>query len=253
MEKKGVKKVKIMNASNKKPKRKEASRIKTGTTNFDSLVEGGFEKRSTNLILGGSGSGKTIFGIQFLVEGMKNKEKCLYISFEERKDEFYKNMSGVGINLENFEKKGDFYFLEYTPQKVKTMLEEGGGAVETLVLTKGITRVVIDSISSFTLLFEKELGKKEAALALFGLLKGWNCTTILISDEDSIDETESSKVIDQEVDSIIKLYFDRGSDSRQRYIEILKMRGTNHSLFVHPFDITNKGLVVSKSHASIKK
>ena len=72
-------------------------------------------------------------------------------------------------------------------------------------------------------------------------------------DEDSIDETESSKIIDQEVDSIIKFYFERDSDQRDRYMEILKMRGTNHSLEVYSFKIDNNGLsvgsVTSRKHS----
>jgi circadian clock protein KaiC len=216
------------------------------------LIEGGFEEKSTNLIVGGSGSGKTMFGVQFLLEGMKNNENCLFISFEERKEAFYSNFKGIGIDLGKYESSGKFFFLEYTPQKVKTMLEEGGGAIEALVLTKNISRIVIDSISSFTLLFDKELEKKEAALALFTLLKSWNCTTVLIADEDSIDENESSKMIDQEVDSIILMHFDRKSKERTRSLEILKMRGTNHSLGVHGFKISDEGLVVNKAQSNKK-
>jgi len=227
-------------------KQKRYERAGTGIKNFDSLIEGGFREDSTNLVVGGSGSGKTIFGMQFLVDGMEKGDPCLYISFEERKNEFFKNLSRVGIDVEKYEKQGKFFFLEYTPQKVKTMLDEGGGAIETLVLTKSVKRIVIDSISSFTLLFEKELQKKDAALALFGLLKGWDCTTVLISDEDSIDQKETSKIIDQEVDSITLMYFKRGGKVRKRFIEVLKMRGTNHSLKVHSFEIGDKGLVVSK-------
>ena len=102
-------------------------RIATGIKNFDSLIEGGFEKNSTNLVVGSSGSGKTIFAVEFLIEGMKNGENCLYITFEERKDEFYANMLEFGWDLAKYEKEEKFFFLEYTPEKVKTMLEEGGG------------------------------------------------------------------------------------------------------------------------------
>ena len=41
-------------------------------------------------------------------------------------------MLRLGFNLENYEKKGKFHFLEYTPEKVKTLLEEGGGIIETV-------------------------------------------------------------------------------------------------------------------------
>src|SRR3989344_5161546 len=121
---------------------KENKRVPTGIPNFDELMEGGFERNSTNMIVGGSGSGKSIFAAQFLVEGMKHGEKCLYVTFEEKKEQFYKNMLEFGWDLEEYEKKKLFTFLEYTPVKVKTMLEEGGGAIETAIIRQGITRIV---------------------------------------------------------------------------------------------------------------
>ena len=66
---------------------KSVERIPTGIQNFDELIEGGFEKYSTNLLVGGSGSGKSIFAAQFLIDGIKKKERCLYITFEEKKQE----------------------------------------------------------------------------------------------------------------------------------------------------------------------
>ena len=86
-------------------------RIPTGIPNFDRLIEGGFEKASTNLVVGGPGSGKTIFATEFLVNGIHCGENCLYVTFEERKEEFYHNMLRFGWNLEEYEKKSLFTFL----------------------------------------------------------------------------------------------------------------------------------------------
>jgi len=235
----------------KKSISKKIKRVSTGVPNFDKLVEGGFEKNSSNLLVGTSGAGKTIFGTQFLIEGIKNKEKCLYVSFEEKKTDFYKNMLSLGINLEQLEKQKQFFFLEYTPQKVKAMLEEGGGSIEATVLTEKISRVVIDSISSFLLLFEKELEKKESILSLMTLLKGWECTTLLISEEDP-QERADSKMLDLEMDAIILLYLLKVKNQRARSIEILKMRGTNHSQKMYSIKIDKKGISVGESHSSKK-
>lgn len=227
-------------------KKSTNERVATGIKNFDSLIEGGFEKKSTNLIVGSSGSGKTIFAVEFLIEGMKNKENCLYITFEEGKDEFYSNMLDFGWDLAKYEKEGRFFFLEYTPEKVKTMLEEGGGTIESVVLTKNIKRIVIDSITSFELLFEKELEKRESALSLFSILSKWDCTSLLTYEgTPSPEKKVTSRVLDFESDAIILLYFIRGKKQRNRYLEVLKMRGTKHSLSIYPFAIDKTGIVVS--------
>ncbi len=236
----------------KRGKRERDVRIPTGIQNFDSLIENGFEKNSTNLLVGSSGSGKTIFATQFLVEGMKRGEKCLYITFEEKKKQFYTNMLDFGWNLEEYEKKDLFKFLEYTPIKVKTMLEEGGGTIETVVLGEKISRIVIDSITSFALLFEDELARREAALALFNMIKKWSCTSLLTSEEEPLeDKKASSKSLEFESDSIIMLYFIREKNQRQRYLEILKMRGTRHSKKTYKFSIGKSGIIIEKEATNI--
>jgi len=232
--------------SKKAHSKKDVERVPTGVKGFDKLIEGGFEKDSTNLVVGASGSGKSIFGFEFLLEGIRRGESCLYVTFEENKESFYDNLAEIGYDLYDLEKKGKFHFLEYTPQKVKTMLEEGGGAIETIVLSKKIERIVLDSATSLMLLFDSELEKKEAALSLFNLLKDWKCTSIIIYEESPTLGKDSSRMLDLEADAIILLYLTRGKKrQRERFVEVVKMRGTDHSLKIHPFAIKKGGIFIS--------
>ncbi len=236
-------------AAEKAPKiSKSESRIKTGIENLDRLTEGGFEKNSTNLLVGGSGSGKTILAIQFLMEGMKHGEKVLYVTFEEQKEEFYKNMLKLGLRLEEYEKKGLFMFLEYQPEKVKTMLEEGGGAIENTVVHNKVSRMAIDSITSFALLFDNELKKREAALTLFNMIANWNCTSLLTYEGDPLrDEGIDHKALEFEADSVILLYQVLSKGQRENYLEVLKMRGTKHATQIYRFTIGKNGIMLDKS------
>ncbi len=228
---------------------KETERVSSGIENFDELIDGGFEKNSINLIVGESGTAKSIFGVQFLIEGTKKNENGLYVTFEEEKDEFFSNMKELGLDLENLEKEEKFFFLEYTPKKVKTMLEEGGGIIENIILKKKIKRIVFDSISSFELLFKNEFEKRGSLLTLFNMLKKWGCTTILTYQGNPVNGKKiGHNSLGFESDSIIVLYFVRAKDERERYLEILKMRGTKHSTKIYPFIIENKnGIIVNKN------
>lgn len=246
--KKGAKKnIKHRIVRRKIIKKSNLERVPVGIKNLDKIIEGGFEKNSTNLIVGGSGNGKSIFVIQFLMEGVKRGENVLYIAFEEKKKEFYANMLGLGWDLEEYENSGKFFFLSYTPEKIKTMLEEGGGDVEAIVLGKKIQRVVMDSITTFVMLFDREVEMREGALALFSLLKGWACTSLLVYERDPlVDKKQSSRVLEFEADSLIFLYFTRMNKKRERFLEIYKMRGTNHSTDIFPYSIRkNIGIDVS--------
>lgn len=223
---------------------------------FDFLTEGGFERNSANLLVGSPGSGKTIFATQSIIGAMDHGEKCLYVTFEEKKAQFFKNMLKFGWDLAEYEKKGLLTFIEYTPAKVKTMLDEGGGEIENIILTKKISRVVIDSITSFELLFDDELAKREASLSLFNLISSWNCTSLLTYEDEPLKSTDdsSAKALQFEADSIINIYFVRVKfgKERQRYLEILKMRGAKHSKGLHALEITNKGFVISKQSSKVR-
>ncbi|MFH1249238.1 MAG: ATPase domain-containing protein [archaeon] len=236
-------------AKSKKPV-KTNERVKSGIETIDKMI-GGFRKNSINLIAGSAGSGKTIMAMQFLVEGLKNGENVLYITFEEKKDKTYGDMLGFGWDLAEYEKKGKLFFIEYTPEQIKRLITEGGGEIETIIEKTKTTRLVIDSITSFALLYQDELTKKEAALAFFELISKWNCTAILTS-QMMINETIISPGVEFEVDSITLLYHALQKGIRKRGIEIIKMRGTPTPEKVFPFKISKKGLEVNiKSVLSI--
>ncbi len=239
------KKIKKENTPQKKtPKTdvadKQIERVPLGIKEFDKMVEGGFEKNSINLIVGGLGSSKTIFGTEFLMEGIRKGENVLHISFEESKEEFYRNMKGLNWDLEKEEKSGKFTFLEYSPEKVKMMLDEGGGAIESMVYNKKIKRLVIDSISSFTLLFEDKSSSRQAILSLFDILRKWDLTILLTLQKDPLEKKdEGYSSTELQADSSTILYNIRTKGKRRRFLEILKMRGTDHSTKVYEFYIKN--------------
>jgi len=149
-------------------------------------------------------------------------------------------MKEFGWDLTNYEKKGKLFFLEYSPEKVKMMIEEGGGEIESTVIRHKVTRLVIDSVTSFALLFEGELEKREAALSLFDIVRRWQCTSLVTLQEPPFErENGESTSLEFEADSIILLYFIRLKNERKRLIEVLKMRGTNHSTKIYFFEITS--------------
>lgn len=221
-------------------------RIPTAIPGFDALVQGGFKKSSTNLLVGGAGSGKTIFAIQFLVNGIeKYNEPGVFITFEEKKKKTYEDMLEFGWDLKKYEKEGKFTYLEYTPEQVKKVIVEGGGALESVIIETKAKRVVIDSISSFALLYKDELLKKEASLVLFELLNKWGCTALLTSQDELHTASDVFSALEFEVDSIILLYHAKIKGIRHRSLEILKMRGTRHPEKTFRFEITDKGIHVT--------
>lgn len=222
----------------------KSDRVSTGVPDLDKMIEGGFKAGTSTLVAGMAGSGKTILGFHFLMEGVKKGENAMYLTFEEEKEKLYNDMLGFGWDLEKYEKEGKFVFLRYSPEQVKKVLSEGGGIIETIISKYKIKRLVIDSITSFALLYKDELSQKEAALNLFQIINGWGCTALLTAQSAMDSEDTIAASLEFEVDGIILMYNVKMGQERKRAIEILKMRGTNHPLHIFGFKITSKGIEI---------
>jgi KaiC/GvpD/RAD55 family RecA-like ATPase len=111
--------------------------------------------------------------------------------------------------------------------------------------------MVIDSITSFSLLFDDQLLKRQSVLALFDIIHKWDCTTVFTVQHDPADKNNLElSLIESEADSIVLLYYLSVKNKLTRFIEVFKMRGTNHSKEAYSFMI-DKGIKIGKK-ANIK-
>jgi len=241
-----------INAGQNKEKAEEKKfnglvRVPSGIYGFDELIEGGFEKDSIVLVAGSAGTGKTTFGIQFLYNGAKMyNEPGILISFEESKESYYKHAAEYGWDFKELEKKNLFRVLEYKPHQVGRLLEQGGGPIKDAIQQMGAKRLLIDSITSYSLLFKDEYQQRESILRFFELIRKWGCTSIIIS-EMSPKEAETAKgSVGFLVDTVISLYYEKKEekDVRVHSLEILKMRGTKHTNKVCALNFEKEGIKI---------
>ncbi len=226
---------------------KKIERIKTGITGLDSLIEGGFEKNSTILIAGSAGTGKTLFGLQFLYNGAKDyNEPGIFISFEENKESLYKHSSSFGWDFETLEKKGLFKVLQYKLHQIEKIMREGGSPIKDAIKATGAKRLVIDSITSYGLLFKDNYQRREGILEFFNMLEKLQCTSMIISElPPKVAEIKEGSV-GFLTDAIISLYYSKEAEKRTRVhsCEILKMRGTKHTNKLLAMDFEKNGLAI---------
>ncbi len=223
----------------------KVERVPTGIDGFDEIVQGGFVRGSTVMLSGGAGTGKTIFGLQYLNNGIsKYGENGIYISFNESKEAIYRHAELFGWDLKKLEEQNKFAFIKYEPHEVDSILSEGGGSIKDTIDAINAKRVVIDSLTSYTLLFENAYRESEAILDLFTILRRWGITTLVIAE---VGETEWERTQDRSIflsDGVILTYYLRKELSRNRALEVIKMRDTFHLEKICPFTITNKGVIV---------
>jgi circadian clock protein KaiC len=75
------------------------SKAKTGIWGLDDILSGGFSRGHLFLVAGGPGTGKTTIALQFLLEGMRGREKCLYVTLSETERELRDGAASHGWAL----------------------------------------------------------------------------------------------------------------------------------------------------------
>ena len=225
--------------SGKKPKQifYKPERIKSGIPGLDKLIDGGLVKGSSVLISGGTGTGKTVFCLQCLWEGLRNGESCVYITLEETAEELRQDALVFGWDFKEYEKKGKFKFVE------KNILEDTNFEFFDIDRMKA-NRVVIDSISLLSLVVEDRSSMRGRLQELVKSLKERKVTTLLISE--SIDEERFSLLGIEEfiVDGVIHLKSIPMGKMVQRIIEVRKMRETKINEGIHSMEFCKNGVKV---------
>ncbi len=224
-------------------------RVKTGVKGFDDLLQGGIPQGSSVLLTGGAGTGKTIFALQYIYEGARTyKEPGIFITLEGNVKNITWNMESFNWDIKGLQDRNliKIYRLNLDPSRFdnsfEDLLDKELEVIANMVKEIGAKRLAVDSTTAFGV-FMKDDGLMRALLYKFtNALKDLDCTNILISEtpSDNIKKLSAFGVEEFVTDGVIALYF----TPPNRSIFIRKMRGTNHSKSVHPFEITDKAIVV---------
>lgn len=221
-------------------------RTSTGIPGLDKLMEGGFVKNSVNMVTGGTGVGKTIFGLQYIWAGLKKGEPGLYITLEESPEDLKADVKQFGWNFDKYEKSGKCEIVYIDP------VQSGNLASSIMSEIKSIEakRLVIDSTSVVGLTIGSPIQLRRKLIGLVNAIKRQkNCTAILISEVPEGEKTLSRFSVEEFVaDSVIKLnYLEFATGDLDRSLIIRKMRKTGHGKDVYPMAIKKDGITVKKS------
>lgn len=213
--------------------------VKTGIAGLDALFERGIPKGNAVLIAGGTGSGKTIMGLQILANACKRGEKCLYMSFEESEERLREHMEDFGWGAKEFEDKGLLLIKRFSlfdvARSIDALLEKAKGDllidVDPVILPKDFdpSWVIVDSLTAIASAFSgKDDTYRSYIEQLFRFFEG-KANTFFISETKEIPTVFSTSGVEEFLaDGVIVLYNIRRGNTRENAIEVLKMRGTQH-------------------------
>jgi len=230
-------------------------RVKTGIPGMDEILHGGIPERNVVLLSGGPGTGKTIFSQQFLWNGLQMGEPGIYVALEEHPVQVRQNMAQFGWDVKPYEEQGMFAMIDAFTAGIGKSKEYEKYIVHDLtdirefidVLRQAIKeinakRVVVDSVT--TLYINKPAMARSIILQLKRVLAGTGCTSIFVSQISVGERGFGGPGVEHGVDGIIRLDLDEIDGELKRSLIVWKMRGTSHSMRRHPFEITDKGIVV---------
>ena len=236
-------------------------RVPTGIEGFDDMIEGGFPRGRTVLLSGGCGTGKSIFGMQFLYQGaVMNGEPGLYVTVDERPELTRQDMLRFGWDVKQLEDEGKLIILDLTGTKTGVQSEEKYAMSSALDIDRlvlkimqtageiGARRIVIDSVPALGFRMKDEQEVREMILKLSYMIRKSDLTAVLISEIPEQGNNQGpmkfSKygVEEYVADSVIMLHYVGIGMETNRTLYIRKMRGTKHTENIIPLHITESGI-----------
>jgi circadian clock protein KaiC len=232
------------------PASDEPATISTGSSGLDDILGGGFDADRVYLIEGRPGTGKTTLALQFLLEGVRQGEPCLYVTLSESERELRSVVSRHGWTLAGI----DVFELvppeaSLDPDQELTLFHPA--EMELSETTKNILdrvreinpkRVIFDSLSEMRLLSQNSLRYRRQILALKNFFAGRRCTVMLLDDLSSSNNDLQLHSIAHGVITLEELSLEYGAERRR--LRVVKMRGMKYRGGYHDFTIQTGGLAV---------
>ncbi|MFA4906865.1 MAG: ATPase domain-containing protein [archaeon] len=235
------------------------NRVQTGIPGMDGLIEGGLPEGRSFLVTGATGTGKTIFCVQFAYNGAtKFNEPAVYVTLDERPELIRQDCLRFGWDLRKMEQENRFLLIDGSVGKIGMPSEEEysmpatGFDLDKLLLEVmrgvkkiGAKRVVIDSVPALGFNFENENEVRKAVLKISYMLSRIGVTSLLVSEVEEGSKSFGKYGVEEYVaDGIIVMHYMGIGTQSNRTLHVRKMRATKHSEDLHPLEISERGITV---------
>ena len=225
-------------------------KCRTGISGFDEITGGGLPKGRPTLVCGGAGSGKTLFAMEFLLNGATQyNEPGIFISFEENERELTENVASLGWDLEALSREKKI-FLDHVYIE-RSEIEETGEfnleglfiRIESALSAVNAKRIAVDSMEALFSGFSDEMTLRAEIRRLFRWLKEKGLTAVITGEQGKGSFTRHG--LEEYISDCVVFLDNRMNDQvATRRIRVVKYRGTSHGANEYPFLITEKGFSV---------
>jgi circadian clock protein KaiC len=241
--------------------KRTVTRTPTGIPGLDEILGGGLPQGRVIMVLGEPGAGKTILCSQYLANGIiKFGESGLFVSLEESKSHYWREMSAFGWDLEEAEGSGKFSFVDASPIRTipgevrigkLTIGKQDFSLVSLLEVVRnsakaiGAQRIVVDPLSTLIFQYPDETQRRKALLDLVEALAETGATCMLSSELRRVGlKGRIVQIEEYLVHGVILMQTLPAGRTMERIIQVEKMRETAIDRQPRPYRITDTGVEV---------
>jgi circadian clock protein KaiC len=204
-----------------------SERDATGVPGLDALLDGGLPSASATVVQGGTGTGKTILCLNFLLEGIEKGEKVVLFTLEETPDQLRQIALSLGWDLAAAEARGDLVVHYASPVELSTdrFLNEA----RQIVQDAKARRVVFDSLTTIALGVSSTRRFKELVYALAKHMRRFRCSLMMTMEAEQLlgSANLSGLGVSFIADNLIQLRYVEMEGRLERAISVIKARGVN--------------------------
>jgi len=219
-------------------------RASTGVSGLDAMLGGGLPRASATIVQGGTGTGKTLLGLQFLLEGARQGEAGIHFMLEETPDQLRGIAQGLGWDLRAYEERGLLALCYTSPIELSTdrFLDQARREVEKV----GARRAVLDSLTSVALGVPSDRRFREL---VYALAKHFQALGVTLDMNMEVTDLMGSAQLSGHglsfaADNVIQLKYVEIEGRLERGISVLKARGVRHATDVRRLSVEARGVEV---------
>lgn len=237
--------------SGRAPALKVLKKSPTGIEGLDEITDGGLPTGRPTLVSGGPGTGKTLFGIEFLVRGATQyDEPGVFISFEETIPDLSVNAASLGFNVDKLIKEERLFFdhIQITRSEIAATGEYDLDGlfirIADAVQRVGAKRIVLDTIEALFGELPNPAILRAEIRRLFLWLKAKKLTTVITAERDSAERLTRHGIEEFVSDCVIVFDHRIHEEVSTRRLRVVKYRGSSHGPNEYPFLIDECGMSV---------
>ncbi len=230
----------------------QVQKLPTGIEGFDDICHGGLPAGRSTLISGTSGTGKTVFSLHFLHNGISQyDEPGIFVTFEESPVDILRNAASFGWDLQGLVDQDKLFILDASPdpdgQDVAGSFDLSGliERINYAIKKYKAKRVAIDSVTAVFQQYDAVFVVRREIFRLLARLKEIGVTSVMTTERiDEYGPIAKFGVEEFVSDNVVILRNVLEAEKRRRTVEILKLRGTTHMKGEFPFTMGSHGVSV---------